>query len=71
MVDGEFMPRDETIERDGRLPKRMSRKDALKYYTQKIRDYFDSISDMRALGFYKAEDYFDYYESKKVAQRIL
>ena len=49
----------------------MSRKDALKYYTNKIRDYFDSISDMRALGFYKAEEYFDYFETKKIAQRVL
>jgi hypothetical protein len=71
MVDGEFKPRDETIMRDWRLPPKMKRKDALKYYSNKIRDYFDSKSDMRSLGFYSAEEYFDYFETKKIAQRVL
>ena len=71
MIDGEFIPRDETVKRHWRLPPKMKRKDALKYYTNKIRDYFDSISDMRSLGFYSAEEYFDYFETKKIAQRVL
>jgi len=71
MIDGEFIPRDTTINRNEWLPERMKRKDAVKYYTQKIRDYFDSKSDMRSLGFYSAEEYFDYFESKKIAQRVL
>lgn len=71
MIDGEFVPRDKEFKFNGKLPKRMKSKDALKYYTQKIRDYFDSMSDMKSLGFYTAEDYFDYYECKKIAKRVL
>ena len=51
------------------LPDRMSPKDAIKYYKAKIRDYFDSKLTVR--DFDKAEDYFGFFEAKKIKQGVI
>ena len=51
------------------LPNRMSPKDAIKYYKAKIRDYFDSRLTVK--DFDKVEDYFGFFEAKKIKQGVI
>lgn len=50
------------------LPQRMSPKEASKYYTMKIREYFDS--GLTAADFDSADDYFDFIEAKNILKGL-
>lgn len=53
------------LRRYGAMPKRMSRRDAAAYYSAKIRDYF-----MKNY-FDKPEDYFGFFEAKKMRKALI
>ncbi|MFA5040055.1 MAG: hypothetical protein WC464_00275 [Bdellovibrionales bacterium] len=48
-----------------RLPKRMKREDALRYYGGKIKKIFGA-EDIAIRDFRHVEEYFDYYEALKI-----
>ena len=52
-----------------RLPKRMSRNDALNYYGNKLRKVF-GVEEVERRDFLKVDHYFDYFEAKKLLRRI-
>ena len=48
-----------------RLPRRMPRKQALNYYGEKIRKIF-KVDEVSRKDFVKVDDYFDYFEAKRI-----
>lgn len=51
-----------------RLPKRMSRKQALEYYGNKINKFF-GVEEVSHRDFRKVEEYFDYFEAKQILKK--
>lgn len=48
-----------------RLPKKMDRKDSLKYYSDKLRKVF-GVDEVSKRDFIKIDDYFDYFEARRL-----
>jgi hypothetical protein len=49
-----------------KIPKKMNRTDALKYYGRKFKEYFDFSYEQEVESFKNANDYFDFFEARKV-----
>lgn len=52
-----------------RLPKRMPRKEALRYYGDKLRKVF-GIEEVSPRDFRHIEEFFDYYEAQRIRHEI-
>jgi hypothetical protein len=50
------------------LPQRMPRDKGVKYYKEKVKDFFDNKLTVK--DFNKVEDYFDFFEAKKLLKGI-
>ena len=51
------------------LPKKMKRSVAIKYYSKKIRDYFDN--QLTVNDFSNVNDYYSFWEAKRILEATL
>ena len=61
-------------EKEQPLPKRMNRREASRYYRKKLNTAFASlgfIKEPTVRDFNSVDDYFDYWEAKRIKQRVL
>jgi hypothetical protein len=49
-----------------KMPKKMNRVDALKYYGRKFKEYFDFNYEQEVESFKDANEYFDFLEARKI-----
>lgn len=52
-------------------PKRMPRQKAMPYYKTKLRNVWDELYPVKPNDFLKLDDYFDYYQAKRVVNNLI